>query len=275
VPARVLTPVDAAAVKKLIAADPVTNVFVASRIDAGVLSPAVPGLVFGWPGDQPSALLHLGANLVPVAENLDAIPAFVEAVGRRRTCQSIVGPSWLALALWEALGRRWGRAYSQVREVRRAQPLMAMASAPAVLGDQRVQRICEVDFESYFAASVAMYTEEVGVNPGVGPQSSYRNYCRWLVSEGRAFGIVEGGRVIFKSDIGAASGGVAQIQGVWLDPALRGQGASIPAMAAVTEYVLSEYRVACLYVNDFNVRAVRSYLRVGFEQVGELATVLY
>jgi RimJ/RimL family protein N-acetyltransferase len=258
-----------------LASDPVSNVFVASRVDAGVLNPMVPGTIYGWPSDHPTALLHIGANLVPLAENLDSIPAFVEAAGRRRTCQSIVGPSWLALPLWEALGKQWGRAYSQIREVRHRQPLMATAGPVEVAADRRVQRITMSDFNSYFAASVAMYTEEVGADPGTGPQSSYRNYCRWLVTEGRAFGIIVGGRVIFKADIGAASGGVAQIQGVWLEPGLRGQGASIPAMAAVTEYVLAEYRVACLYVNDFNVRAVRSYLRVGFEQVGQLATVLY
>ena len=81
--------------------------------------------------------------------------------------------------------------------------------------------------------------------------------------------------MIFKSDIGAASGDVAQIQGVWLAPQLRGRSLSVPAMAAVTEYVLAEFAVACLYVNDFNLPAIRSYQRVGFEQVGELATVLY
>lgn len=274
-PARILTPNDTADARRILAVDPVANVFVSSRVDAGVLSPGVPGMVYGWPTERPEALLHLGANLVPVAVDLKAVPDFVEVIGRRRTCQSIVGPATLALPLWEALSARWGRSYSQVREVRRTQPLMAIADPPTVEADPRVQRISMADFESYYAASVAMYTEEVGVDPGSGPQSSYRNYCRWLVEMGRAFGIVDAGRVVFKSDIGAASGPIAQIQGVWLDPALRGQRRSIPAMAAVTEYVLAEYQVACLYVNDFNTRAVRSYLRVGFEQVGELATVLY
>jgi predicted GNAT family acetyltransferase len=275
VSARILTYADTPLVRQLLARDPIANVFVSSRIDAGVLNPIAPGLVYGAPADAPTALLHLGANLVPVADDLEPIPAFVEAAGRRRTCQSIVGPSWLALPLWDALSRRWGRAYSDVREVRRRQPLMVIDQPPTVAPDPRVQRISADDFESYFAASVAMYTEEVGVDPGAGKESTYRSYCRWLVSEGRAFGIIENGRVIFKSDIGAASGQVAQIQGVWLDPELRGRGISIPAMAAVVEYVLAEYDQACLYVNDFNTPAVRSYLRVGFEQVGELATVLY
>lgn len=261
--------------RRLLAADPVGHVFLASRVDAGVLSPSVPGAVYGWPAAEPRALLHAGANLVPIAAGPEALEAFVEVAGGRRTCQSIVGEAGMALALWEALGLRWGRTYSDVRQVRRHQPLMALRGTPAVAPDPRLRRITMLDFESYYRASVAMYTEEVGVDPGSGAQSSYRNYCRWLVLEGRAFGIVVDGEVVFKSDVGAASGSVAQIQGVWLAPRLRGRGASVPAMAAVAEKVLAEYPVACLYVNDFNLAAVRTYLRVGFEQVGELATVLY
>ncbi|HEY3407479.1 MAG TPA: GNAT family N-acetyltransferase, partial [Propionicimonas sp.] len=30
-----------------------------------------------------------------------------------------------------------------------------------------------------------------------------------------------------------------------------------------------------LYVNDFNTRAIRCYERVGYEQVGEFATILF
>ena len=273
--ARILTQADDAAARRIVAEDPVTNVFVGSRIDAGVLAPGGPGLLWGWPAQEPAALLHSGANLVPVASDSRPIPAFVEAVGRRRTCQSIVGPSWITLPLWRALADRWGKSYSQVREVRARQPVMAMAEAPRTRPDPRVRPITPSDFESYFRASVAMYTEEVGADPLAGGDTSYRSYCRWLVDLGRAYGIVENGRVIFKTDVGAASGPAAQIQGVWLDPALRGQGLSEPAMAAVTEYVLADYPIACLYVNDFNLRAVRCYERVGFEQVGEFATVLF
>ncbi len=275
-PARILTVADAPVVRELLAGDPVSTVFVGSRVDVGVLSPAAPGVLWGWPSERPVALLHIGANLVPIARDLSALPAFVEAAGRRRTCQSIVGPSWLALPLWEALSRRWGSSYGEVREVRRHQPVMSLSAAPLIGADRRVRPIGNGDFDSYLEASIAMYTEEVGNDPlAAGGGAGYRSYCRWLVETGRAFGIVEDGRVIFKSDVGAASGGVAQIQGVWLDPALRGHGLAAPAMAAVAEYVLADYATASLYVNDFNVRAIRCYQRVGFTEVGEFATILY
>jgi uncharacterized protein len=273
--ARILTSWDAPVARRLVAEDPVTNVFVGSRIEAGILNHGAPGVLWGWPATDPEALLHIGANLVPVVKDAEPLPAFVEAAGRRRNSQSIVGPSWFVLPFWRALGERWGRSYSQVREVRARQPVLAMGSAPRIPADPRVRPITPAEFESYFVASVAMYTEEVGADPLAGGDTGYRSYCRWLVDQGRAFGIVEDGRVIFKSDIGAASGAAAQIQGVWLDPALRGRGLSEPAMAGVTEYVLADYPVVCLYVNDFNTRAIRCYERVGYEQVGEFATILF
>ena len=95
-PARLLTPADAPAVRRILATDPVANVFVGSRVDAGVLNPSSAGVLWGWPEEAPSALMHVGANLAPVATGLEPLSAFVEAAGRRRTCQSIVGPSWLA-----------------------------------------------------------------------------------------------------------------------------------------------------------------------------------
>jgi predicted GNAT family acetyltransferase len=139
-----------------------------------------------------------------------------------------------------------------------------------------VRPITAADFDSYLAASVAMYREEVGSDPlADGSGAGYRSYCRWLIDLGRAFGIVEDGRVVFKADVGASFGRVAQIQGVWLDPDLRGRGLAAPAMAAVTEYVLADFGTASLYVNDFNVKAIRAYERVGFQTVGEFATILY
>jgi len=276
VPARILTAADAPVVRELVAADPVGNVFVASRVDAGVLNATSAGLLWGWPASRPRALLYVGANMVPVASDLDALWAFVEAAGRRRTCQSIVGPSWLAWPLWQGLAERWGSAYQAVREVRRHQPVMSLSGPPLCPADRRVRPIRPAEFPSYLDASVAMYTEEVGNDPlAQGAGSGYRAYCRSLVDSGRALGIVEDGKVIFKSDIGAASGTVAQIQGVWLDPELRGRGLAAPAMAAVVEYVLAQYATASLYVNDFNRRAIRAYERVGFSTVGEFATVLY
>ncbi|MDR1710306.1 MAG: GNAT family N-acetyltransferase [Propionibacteriaceae bacterium] len=274
--ARILTPSDAEAVKRLLRADPVSSIFVASRVESGVLQPHTPGTLWGWPEGDFRALLHIGRNMVPVAADQLAISAFVEAVGRRRLSQAILGPADMALQLWAGLARRWGRNYSVTREIRPRQPLMAISTAPRWPADTRVRPITFREFDSYLAASLAMFREEVGSGTmDQQTEDSFRRYCHSLVANGRAFGIVEDGHVVFKADIGAAGNLVAQMQGVWLHPSHRGQGISAGAVAAVTEYVLADYRTACLYVNDFNVRAIRCYERVGFSQTGEFSTVLF
>jgi len=275
-PARLLTYADADEARRIVERDPVRNVFMASRLDAGVLDPMSPGAVWGWPADGIESLLHVGANMAPAAASPAAIAAFVDVVGLRRTCQAIIGPSVMVLPLWRALCTRGGPVYSATHEVRARQPVMAISGEPAVPADPRVRPITMRDFESYVAASIAMYTEEVGSQPSVHASSSaYRAHCQWLVEHERAFGIVSNGRVVFKADIGAASGGVGQLQGVWLDPALRGHGLSAPAVAAVVRFMLARYLTVSLYVNDFNGRALACYRRVGFEVVDEFATVLY
>lgn len=280
--ARALTTRDAALVRGLLAADPVGNLFVASRVEAGVLWSGAPATLYGWPAENPRHLLHAGSNLVPVigpcdpAEQAAAIAAFVETVGPNRWCQSIVGYSEVALALHRACGIR-SRSYAGQREIRPRQPLMVTRAATPQPSEAPVRRITMDEFTSYLGAAVAMYTEEVGVDPASGGgRGSYRAHCQGLVESGRAWGIVDNaGNVVFKADVGISCGGIAQVQGVWLDPRLRGRGLAAPAMAEATRRILDDHDVVSLYVNDFNTRAVRTYLRIGFTVAGQFATVLY
>ena len=219
------------------------------------------------------SLCHAGSNLVPVGDPI-ALDAFVEKVGPRRRASSIMGDAQLTIDFWKLLSKRWGPVWEAAREVRAHQPLMLIDHPITGPTDDRVHRVGMADFVAYFDAAVRMYTEEVGVSP-LDPSHSYETYVRRLINEGRAFGIIEDGRVIYKSDIGSATASICQVQGVWLDPALRGQGLSKPAMTGVVRLCQEHFPVVSLYVNDFNVRARRLYESIGFRTVGELATVLF
>lgn len=267
---------DLSAALQLLRARPVENVFVASRVALSGLDPRLLGCeVWGFEVDgELESLLHVGANLVPVNATTDAVKAFAAKLGPYRTCASIVGPADASLGLFEALSALWGTAWSHPREIRRSQPVMAIATEASVTPDARVRRIAMDDADAYFDAAVAMYTEEVGVSPLDGTDG-YRRYVRRLVETGRAFGVVDGGRVLFKADVGSAAEGVCQVQGVWLDPALRGRGLSEPAMSAVIKLCRERWGTVSLYVNDFNTRAISCYSRIGMRRVGEFGTVLY
>lgn len=272
---RVLDEGDRALVTRLLDADPVGSCFVASRVEAGVLRVDGVGELWGFPAHAPRSLLHVGANVVPVNADDEALDAFAADLGRWRSFVALVAPVEAAFGLWNRLVEAWPSVYEHARVVRSRQLLMATSAPGPVVPDPRVRRATASDFTSYLAGAVAMYREELEEDPLSTNPAGYRGYVRTLIENGRAFAIVEDGRVVFKADLGALSARVAQVQGVWVAPDLRGRGLSVPAMAAVTDRILAEGRTASLYVNDFNAPAVACYRRVGYEVVGELATVLF
>jgi uncharacterized protein len=274
---RVLGRADLPAAIRILSHRPVENVFVASRVRSAGLEPASLGCpVWGYERDGAlRALCHAGSNLVPVNADQDAVAAWPEFAGPQRMCASIIGPSDVAMDLWRRLAERWGQPWAQTRDVRPHQPIMSISTAPSVAPDPRVQRVTLDQWEAYTDAAVKMYTEEIGVSPVLGNPSGYRFYVRQLITSGRAFGIFDGRRVIFKADLGSVSSSVCQVQGVWLDPALRGRGLAAPAMAAVVQLARTVVPTVSLYVNDYNRPARATYARVGFQTVGEFATVHY
>ncbi len=258
------------------ARDPAANCFVAGRIEEGALH-SMPGALIGVPGEDGSlrALAWASANLVPVECDRGAVEAIAHKVRRwRRQCASIFGPIDQVAGLWDRLGPTWGPA----RTIRREQLLMSTAVDPGDWGltiDERVRpaRVDEVDL--VLPASAAMFTEEIGYPPFIGSSTNYRSVVAGLVRLGRTFVWVEGGRVLFKADIGSVGVDAAQIQGVWLAPHLRGRGLATPLMAAVTSAVLQGIASeATLYVNDFNTAAIATYEAIGFRRVGTFATIL-
>lgn len=273
---RVLDGRDAPEVRELLALDPVVDVFVASRVRVGGLDSWRLGAELWGFGERGrlEALCYAGANLVPVQAGAEAVRAFAERARRQgRRCSSLVGPQGPVGLLWQLLEPSWGPA----REVRTRQPLLVIAGPPLVAPDPGVRPVRPDELDVLLPACVAMFTEEVGVSPLSGDGGSlYRARVQELITSGRAYARIEHGRVLFKAEVGAATPDTCQVQGVWVDPALRGQGVGTAGTAAVVE--LARRRVApvvSLYVNDFNAAARRSYAKVGFVEQGVFTSVLF
>ena len=230
-----------------------------------------------WGFEQGGRLVSLcygGANLVPVQATSPAIAAFADrALRQGRRCSSIVGTSAAVTELWGLLRPYWGPA----RDVRAAQPLMAIDGPSPVPPDPQVRRVRLDELDILLPASIAMFTEEVGVSPLAGDGgASYRARVGELVRSGRAFGRIEDGQVIFKAEVGAATPQACQVQGVWVRPEYRGRGLAAPGMAAVVALARQSISpLVSLYVNDFNTPGRATYRRAGFTEVGEFMSVLF
>jgi len=279
--ARLLDERDNQAVRAVLTADPVASCMVASRIEAaGVDSWRLGAEVWGCDlkglrtPSRLEAVCFAGANLIPLCGKRSSLRAFADrALRRRRMCSSMVGPAEQVLGLWAELEGDWGPA----REVRDDQPLMAITGAPKLTPDPQVRPVRPDELERYLPAAIAMFIEEVGVDPRIGDGGvGYRARVAELIAGGRAFARFEGGDVVFKAEIGALSRAVGQIQGVWVHPDRRGNGLGATGTSAVVQRLVSGMgRTASLYVNSFNEPARAMYDRIGFVQVGSYATVLF
>ena len=275
-PARLLSEADRGEVERLLDREPIAAAQVAERLEAGGLTWWRTGArVFGYgpPGGLES-LCWLGANLIPVSANGAAVAEFAELVRREgQRCSSIVGPADAVLDLWSRLRLDWPGA----RDVRARQPLMMTDRPAPVLADPAVRLVRPDEVGVLFPASVAMYTEEVGVSPVVEAGGRlYRQRVAELVRARRSYARFEDGRVVFKAELAVVTRHTAQIQGVWVAPDRRGYGLASAGIAAVVADALR--RVAptvSLYVNDYNASALRVYRRCGFRTVGMFATVLF
>jgi predicted GNAT family acetyltransferase len=104
-----------------------------------------------------------------------------------------------------------------------------MDSDPDIDVDPDVRFIGIDDLDVLVPACIDMFTHEVGVSPvAAGGGMAYHARIAELVRSSRSIGRIENGVVMFKAEIGAATPFSCQVQGVWVDPSLRGRGISVP-----------------------------------------------
>jgi ribosomal protein S18 acetylase RimI-like enzyme len=273
---RVLGPADVPIALRCLERDPVVNVFAEYRTRVTQLDRRwLGGEMWGYFEDgELVSMCHVGANLVPVNATEAACAAFAaRAAERRPSSATVVGPRPAVEGLWAVLGPIWDRP----RELRWDQPHLVIAGPPQVEPDPQVRRTEPADVETLYPACVAMYTEEVGVSPEHdGGRDLYRARVSQLVNRGWSYSRIEDGRVVFKAEVACATPAAAQVQGVYVDPARRGEGLAARGMAALVDAVLRDIApVVSLYVNAHNLAARRAYERVGFVQTSTFSTIMF
>lgn len=251
------------------------------------------GLITGARGQEElGGVAFMGVNLFPHGpwdETRGAARLLVDRLYRESSLRpaSVYGPARPVLAVAEQL---------QIHgvtpvETRAHQPLMVLTrerfEETAVSWEEPLPELGLArpeNADEILRASIAMFTEEVGHSPVepsvrggrryVPDARAYQARVDQLMALGRTYARIEHGEVLFKAELSSLSRQTAAVQGVWLNPRLRGQGLSAPYMRALAGQVLQRSESVSLYVNGYNYRALAAYARAGFEQAGTYATVM-
>ncbi|WP_291380123.1 GNAT family N-acetyltransferase [Demequina sp.] len=283
---------DVAESLELCAADDVANVVPAMHLETAARAGIVPTGLWvvrrrGRLSSQLAGVLWCGANLTATLptegdETDDARAEVASAiVARLSRPAALVGDAELTLDLWGRIEPWWGPA----RQLRPSQVSMVIRDDPKAVktpptGMEPLQRASLDDYAQLLPAAAHMFLGEVGYDPLQHGREAYEERLAHLVRAGRSYvmyGDVNGKRdIVFKAEVGVVGGGVAQIQGVWVQPSLRGCGYGSAGMAQLVEHVRQDHAEAVsLYVNDFNAAAIGAYESAGFERVGTFATVMF
>jgi ribosomal protein S18 acetylase RimI-like enzyme len=105
---------------------------------------------------------------------------------------------------------------------------------------------------------------ESRINPLDSDPEGFRARCLRRIEMGRTWVIVEGGRLLFKAEVQADTPDVIYLEGVYVNPSVRGTGAGRKYMAELCRLMFARTRTVCLLVNEENERAHRFYRSCGF-----------
>jgi hypothetical protein len=105
---------------------------------------------------------------------------------------------------------------------------------------------------------------ESRINPLDIDPEGFRARCLRRIEMGRTWVIVEGGRLLFKAEVQADTPDVIYLEGVYVNPSVRGTGAGRKYMAALCGLMFTRTHTVCLLVNEENERAHRFYRSCGF-----------
>ena len=107
--------------------------------------------------------------------------------------------------------------------------------------------------------------EELGIDPEAFDGPGFVAALRRRLRAGREYVWMEGGQLVFRAAVSAATPEAVLVEGVYTPPEERGLRRGTFGMHEFCRLLLERHRSVVLFVGEDNQRAIRLYERLGFE----------
>jgi ribosomal protein S18 acetylase RimI-like enzyme len=139
------------------------------------------------------------------------------------------------------------------------------------VSDLRRATVEDLDVLLPIHAQLAM--AESGVNPmDKDPEGFRQRYAR-RIEQGRTWIWADRGELIFKAEVFSETPEVIYLEGVWVNPILRGRQIGLRCMAQLAQNLLRHTQSLSLLVNETNTAAALFYKRAGYKLRGIYDTI--
>jgi ribosomal protein S18 acetylase RimI-like enzyme len=216
--------------------------------------------------DGLDGLCYFGANVVP-----SGLGCWEFAGGAANSAtRMIIGQEEAVTELWSAAQRLM----PHPREDRPGQPVYVLDEEPPA-GETRLRRATLHDLDLLVGTSAAAFLEEVGIDAYARDPALFEWRTRTQIEEGRSWLWEDGGTIYFKAEASAWTDRTVQLQQVWVDPSVRGNGYGKRGLSDLCRLLLARTPSVCLFVRPENSPAIALYDSIGMRRVGAYRSLIF
>ncbi len=280
---RPLTRQDGRDAHRLLGLHPERDVYLRGLVwKLGVQLPPAAGRLLGWfeGGELAGIFLHSPVLVMSCERDagLRAFAAEVHTRWDRVPPGQLLSPRSMASQFLAALQSLRGEL--PIRLLRESMPVMrvdrgslaqrgVLPPGEGSWGRARLRPADQREFGVLRSACRAVTIEELGIDPEDFDGPAFLAALRRRLRARREFIWTEGGRLVFRAAISAATPEAVLVEGVYTPPDERGRRRGTFGMHELCELLLDRHERVVLFVGAENQRAIRLYERLGFEAFDE------
>lgn len=129
------------------------------------------------------------------------------------------------------------------------------------------------DLELIAPVHAALAEEESGVNPLEKNRAAFLARCARRIEQKRVWVVVKDNQLIFKADIQAETPEMVYLEGIYVNPEVRGTGVGRKCLTRITSDLLKRTHSICVLANEDNTRAHAFYRMCGFRLISNYDTI--